>query len=322
MKEYALYMAVGLSAAFLVEGSYLAFTADRARVKKVKVRLAALQENPAYTKEERRIVKQRLLSGVPGIHRLLLSIPGTDLLALDLERAGLATTAATILAWTLAAAALGFVVPILFGLSILVGALVAASLATLPFVYVWSQKLSRVQKFSAQLPEGIDLLVRSLKAGHSLPSGFHLIAEELADPIAREFSFLHEELNLGRTLEDALDNLRERIDTPDVRLLNTSILIQRETGGNLVEILENLADMVRKRHAFRDKLSSLTAEGRMSGTVLMALPPVMVVILCLLNPSYGAMLTEPGTLRYLLAFGGILQVGGILWIRSIVAVRY
>lgn len=321
MGEWAVFLAIGLSVAFVLEGGYLLLAQDGRRARKVKARLDALNDNPHYTREERRVVKERLLSDVPAIHRLLLGLPGVDLLALNLERAGLATRAATIVAWS-------------GGLLVLTGLIVSAAGAPLaalpasvtaalfPIAYVWGRKVQRVSAFSKQLPEGVDLLVRSLKAGHSLSSGFRLIADELSDPLAREFAYVYEELNLGRDFEEALENLRERIDTPDVRLLCTSVLIQRETGGNLVEILENIADMIRKRTVFQDKLGSLTAEGRLSGMILMGLPPTMIAVLMVLNRPYAQMLFEPGPLRWVLAIAAILQVLGGLWIRSIVTVRY
>lgn len=322
MTDWMLYLGFGLAAAFVVEGTWLLVGADAGKARKVRARLDALQENAGYTPQERKLLKERLLSNVPWIHRVLLSIPNLDLLALNLERAGLGVKAATIVGWS---AALFVVVNLtlkLAGVPLFFAMIISGIAATGPSVYVLFKKHQRVTSFTAQLPEAVDLLVRSLKAGHSLPSGFRLIADELADPVGGEFSHVHEELNLGRDLEEALQNLRERIDTPDVRLLCSSVLIQRETGGNLVEILENLADMVRRRMAFADKLSSLTAEGRLSGLILMALPPVMVLVLTVINRPYAKMLLEPGALRYFLAASVTLQILGGLWIRKIVTVRY
>lgn len=320
--DWAVFLAIALAVALFVEGVYLTLSRGSFRVRRVRERLDAMKSSPSYSAEERRIIKRRLLSDVSGLHRVLLQIPGTDLLALNLERAGLATKAATVLAWSAGIFAVVFLLPPLLGAPIAAAGLLAAVCGTGPFFYVLFKRQQRVDRFSAQLPEAIDLLVRALKAGHALPSGFRLIADELSDPVAREFGHVHEELNLGRPIDEALDNMRERVDTMDVRLLFTSILIQRETGGNLVEILESLADTIRRRMVFRDKLSALTAEGRLSGIVLMSLPPAMVLIISVLNPRYAAMLLEPGTLRFALIGAVGAQIAGIFWIRQIVSVRY
>lgn len=320
--EWVVFVCVGLAVAIGAEGIYLTLSRGSSRVRRVRERLDAMKSSPSYSAEERRILKKRLLSNVPAIHRILLQIPGTDLLALNLERAGLATKTATILAWSGAIFAAVFFVPALLGAPVPAAGLLALVCSAAPLVYVAFKKMQRVNQFSQQLPEAIDLLVRALKAGHALPSGFRLIADELSDPVAREFGHVHEELNLGRPIDEALDNMRERIDTMDVRLLFTSILIQRETGGNLVEILESLSDTIRRRSVFRDKLSALTAEGRLSGLVLISLPPAMVLLISFLNPAYAAMLLEPGPLRFALAGAAVAQILGILWIRQITSVRY
>lgn len=320
--EWAVFVGIGLAVAIAVEGVYLTLARGQGRVRRVRARLDALKGSPSYTPEERRIVKERLLSDVPAIHRMLLRLPGTNSLALNLERAGLATRAAKVVAWSGGIFVVVFLAPPLFGAPIPASGILAMVAASAPFLYVLYKQHQRVETFSEQLPEGIDLLVRALKAGHSLPSGFRLIADELSNPIAREFAHVHEELNLGRPIDEALENMRERVDTMDVRLLFTSILIQRETGGNLVEILENLSDTIRRRMVFRSKLSALTAEGRLSGAVLMSLPPVMVLVISVLNPTYAALLFEPGMLRLALFGAAISQLAGILWIRQIVAVRY
>lgn len=320
--EWAVFLGIALAVAIAVEGVYLALARGAGRVRRVRERLDAIKGSPGYSVQERRILKERLLSDVPAIHRFLLRIPGTNSLALNLERAGLVTRTATVIAWSAAIFAVVLLAPSLLGAPVPAAGILAGLAATGPFLYVVFKRYQRVEMFSQQLPEGIDLLVRALKAGHSLPSGFRLIADELSSPIAREFAHVHEELNLGRPIDEALENMRERVDTMDVRLLFTSILIQRETGGNLVEILESLSDTIRRRMMFRDKLSALTAEGRLSGAVLMSLPPVMVLVISVLNPTYAALLFEPGVLRLALMGAVIAQLGGILWIRQIVSVRY
>lgn len=267
------------------------------------------------------IARERPLSLNPALDRLLSALPGPAALSRAMQAAGLRGTPSRFLGAVALAAAAVMLLCLAAGapwLAVLSAALVLAA----PLLLVEARRRSRLRAFTAQLPDALELLVRTLRAGNALTAGMRLVAEEMANPLAAEFAMVHEEVRLGRDLSESLEALRQRVDTADVRLLCTSLLIQRETGGNLVEVLGNLAALMRRRFAFAGKLSALTAEGRLSALVLSALPPAMVAILFVLNPPYARMLLQPGPLRVALVCAGALQLVGAFWIRSIVSVRY
>ena len=138
-------------------------------------------------------------------------------------------------------------------------------LFSVPFVWLWYKRASRLKKFAAQLPEAMELVARALRAGHSLAAGLHVVADEMPDPIAKEFGRVYEEQNLGVPLEDALNHLCERVPNLDLRFFVTSVTIQRQTGGDLAEILDRIGHVIRERFKILGQVKALTAEGRLSG---------------------------------------------------------
>ena len=201
-------------------------------------------------------------------------------------------------------------------------ALIAALLgALLPYAMVRRRRTKRLYTFEEQLPEAIDLLSRAIRAGHPLTSGLKMVAEETQEPISGEFRRTHEENRFGLPFEDALLALADRVSIIDVRILTTAILIQREVGGNLAEVLDNLAGVIRVRFTIRRQLRVYTAQGRFSGYVLAALPIAVGAAIYSLNPPYISLLfTDPmGKLLVLMAV--IFQIIGFLWIRKIVNIE-
>ena len=155
----------------------------------------------------------------------------------------------------------------------------------LPYVYLSRKKADRIEKFKKQLPDALDLVARSLKAGHSFNGGLSMAAEEMDDPIGPEFSETLSEINFGISVSDALKNLSDRIDCEELRFFIIGVILQRETGGNLAELMEMLANLIRERFKFEGKVRTLTAEGRFSMWVLMALPIFLGVFLYIRNPG-------------------------------------
>jgi len=192
-----------------------------------------------------------------------------------------------------------------------------------PIVYVASTRSRRVRKISAQLPDALDMMVRSLRAGHGVAAGLKLVATEMPVPIAVEFGRCFEELQIGGDFRDAVRNMTTRVPTNlDLRIFATSLIIQHETGGNLVEILETIAHTVRERFKFSGKLRALTTEVRYSGYVLGALPFVCALAIGLLNPTYLKPLYEDALGQAIIVFGVVLWGGGILWMRRLSEVDY
>ncbi len=191
----------------------------------------------------------------------------------------------------------------------------------MPVVWLMLKRNRRMNKFNAQLPEALELLSRSLRAGHSLASGFGLVAGEMQDPIAKEFGRAFEEQNLGITLDEALEDMTVRVPNMDLRFFATAVLLQRQTGGDLAEILDKIGSLIRERFKLAGQIQALTGEGRLSGIVLLALPPILMGVMLYLNYEYAMVLFRDPTGRKLMAAAIVLQFVGALVIRKIINVK-
>lgn len=199
---------------------------------------------------------------------------------------------------------------------------IVALLATLlPLLYVLRSKKKRLDKFEEQLPEAIDTICRSLRAGHAFTSAFTLVGEELADPIATEFRITMEENNLGININEAMQNLAERVPLTDLKFFVVAVLIQRETGGNLAEILGNISNIIRERFKLRRQIGVMTAEGRLSAKILGAMPIIMLMIMTALNPNYGPLMFNSSTGIDSLKVGAVMMLIGFVWMRSIINIK-
>jgi tight adherence protein B len=193
--------------------------------------------------------------------------------------------------------------------------------AALPYLYAKRKRKRRLLKFEEQLPESIDLLGRAIRAGHPLSSGLDMVAHESADPIATEFRRTFEEQRFGLPLDDSLLGMADRVPIVDVRILVTAIMIQRNVGGNLAEILDNLSYTIRERFKIRRQLKVYTAQGRMAGYVLAVLPIAVGVIIFFLNPDYMLTLFRDPIGKLALITASVLQTLGYYWIRRIVDIE-
>jgi tight adherence protein B len=223
---------------------------------------------------------------------------------------------------------------IVVGLSIVGGAIAVASrlpvvaiplgsaaLGLAPFFWLMKRKKKRVQTFVAAMPEAVELMSRALRAGHGLASGMNLVAEEMKGPIAQEFARVFYEQNLGVPIELSLRGMADRVPSMDVRFFVTAIVIQRGTGGDLAEVLEKIGKLIRQRYELFGHVRALTAEGRLSGIVLLALPPALLGFLTMSNYAYvSTMYTTPAGTK-MLAITALLQVVGAFSIKKIVAIK-
>ncbi len=191
----------------------------------------------------------------------------------------------------------------------------------LPLFWLLMRRKNRISKFNKQLPEALELLSRSLRAGHSLGAGFGLIASEMQEPISREFGQAFEEQNLGITLEEALEGMTTRVPNMDLRFFATAVLLQRQTGGDLAEILDKIGRLIRERFKLAGTIQALTGEGRLSGIVLLALPPALFAVMYRLNYDYCMVLFRDPTGRKLLAGALVMQFIGALVIRKIITIK-
>jgi tight adherence protein B len=194
-------------------------------------------------------------------------------------------------------------------------------LAALPGFALWFKRKKRLAKFAKQLPEALELISRALRAGHSLASGFKLVADEMDAPIGREFERCYEAQNLGVALEDAIEEMTDRVPNLDLRFFATAIVLQRQTGGDLAEILDKIGYLVRERFKIWGQIQALTGEGRLSGLVLLALPPCLFVVMWRLNPNYCmALFTDPMG-HQMLAVAVVMQIIGAFVIKKIVNIK-
>jgi len=194
-------------------------------------------------------------------------------------------------------------------------------LAALPLAWLVFKRKRRMGAFAKQLPEALELIARALRAGHSLAAGFHLAASEMADPIGKEFQKVYEEQNLGIPLEEALEAMTDRVPNLDLRFFATAVILQRQTGGDLAEILDKIGHLVRERFRIFGQIQALTGEGRLSGVVLLALPPVLFVAIWRLNPKYVEVLFTDPMGRQMLFFGVIMQIIGAWVIKKIIDIK-
>jgi tight adherence protein B len=191
----------------------------------------------------------------------------------------------------------------------------------LPWIWLWNKRRVRLNKFAAQLPDALELVARALRAGHSLGAGLHVVAEEMPSPIADEFGRVFEEQNLGIPIEEAMRSMCERVPNMDLRFFVTSVAIQRQTGGDLAEILDKIGYVIRERFRILGQVKALTGEGRLSGVVLIALPFLLFAFMLNAQPEYVELLwtTEIGKKMSLAAI--FAQIVGALVIRKIVNIK-
>lgn len=239
-----------------------------------------------------------------------------------IEQSGLKVTLGTIILSSACFAALAFALVWRYLNLPLVGAVAAAVAACLPYAYVRRARNQRMLKFEEQFPEAIDLLARALRAGHALTTGLSMVAEELPQPIGPEFKLLYDQQNFGLPLPHALRNFAERIPSLDARFFVTAVLTQRDAGGNLSEVLDNLSTIIRDRFKVKRQVRVISAHGRITGWVLSALPTALALFFTLMNPEkYAAFYKDPLGMQ-MIAGALFLQLVGVLVIRKIVNIEY
>jgi tight adherence protein B len=193
--------------------------------------------------------------------------------------------------------------------------------AVLPWIWLWNKRRVRLNKFASQLPDALELVARALRAGHSLAAGMHVVAQEMPAPIADEFNRVFEEQNLGIPIDDSLRGICDRVPNLDLRFFVTSVAIQRQTGGDLAEILDKIGYVIRERFRILGQVKALTGEGRLSGVVLIALPFALFGFMLNMKPDYIESLwtTDPG--RIMSGIAIVLQILGAICIRKIVNIK-
>ena len=318
----AFFLVMIFVSVFLLVYSFVVpvFGAERQAAKRLKKRLrqVALQER---RQSAAAMLREKYLRELSPLERWLEALPGMDRLALHLEQAGLQTAAyRVILLAAMLGIGAGWVALLLLQqpyLAVLAG--VAGFI--IPFFRISMRRNKRLARFEEQLPEALDVMVRALKAGHPFSGTLQLVADEMDDPIAREFGITFADINYGLDVKQAFMNLLERVPNMTLMTLVTAVVVQRETGGNLAETLANISNVIRGRFRFSRRVKTLSAEGRMSAWILAMIPFFLFIVIMVTTPSYLPILMQEPAGMKIIAVAFFLQVIGILWIRRIIRIE-
>jgi tight adherence protein B len=295
----------------LLEGVYYTYQVLSRRGKetqRIKERIQEWTVKPELKQLD--IVRNQSLSDIRWIHVFLSPINTLDGVRRVLERGNNTLPLGTfILASFLIAITTGLVC-MQFHIHFVATLMCGVFGATLPFLYLYWRRTKRMAKFQQQLPEALELIARALRAGHAFFVGLKLVGEEFSEPIGPEFKRAFDEVSMGISVPQALQNLADRVDCLDVKFFVTSVSVQRETGGNLAEIVESLGHLIRKRFELYMKVKALSAEGKLSAIILFGLPLVLGLLLYRLNPEYiGLLFTDPIGNTMLMTGATLMTIG-------------
>jgi tight adherence protein B len=257
---------------------------------------------------------------LPGVQKLLDKTGAGMSLGKLIDQSGVRATTGGILIVSAGLAVLGVLAVLMFAPAASAAPL-GLFLGVLPILFLMQRRSARIKKFEEQFPEALDLLARALRAGHAFQTALGMVADELVEPVGPEFKKTFDQQNFGLPLKECLLDLADRVPLLDVRFFATAVTIQRETGGNLAEILDKLAYVVRERFKIIRQVRVHTAHGRFTGYVLLGLPPVLGIILSYLSPDHmNTLFTAPQGKTMLLA-AGVMQTVGYFWIRQVIKIE-
>lgn len=319
---YISMILIFLAVVLLIEGVFFLWRSYMApETKRIQHRLRALSAASTST-EEISIVKNRLLSEVPIMQRLLLTVPRIQHLDKLLVQSGLSMNVATLVGLMLLAGLAAFIVVVfLLHAAALFGIVLGLVCASLPAIYLLRARHKRLNMVDQHLPDALDLISRAMRAGHAFSSALKMVGDEMPEPLAGEFRTTFEEINFGIKVPDALANLAARVPSMDIRYFVVSVLIQRETGGNLTEILDNISNLIRARLRLLGTIRVLSAEGRLSAWILTVLPFAVALMIHLINPTFMRLLWEdPAGLKVAIT-GMVMIVVGIFWMWRLIKIR-
>ncbi len=307
--------------AFILESILFAIrTIQNPHRNKIRKRLRELSSMDDGT-DVPNILKKRMLSEVPALNRALSRLPLATRLDRFLQQANVQYPLGFFLLLMLVLASMGFLGSSFATKNSVISLIVGALLGGMPFYYVCLKKRRRMIRLEEQLPDGLELIARALRAGHAFSSGISLAADEFDDPLGTEFGKTLDEINFGVSVSDALKNLANRVDSADIKYFVVSVMIQREAGGNLAEVMDKIAYIIRERFKFRGKVKILSAEGKLTASILCAIPFLIIIALRFINPSYiNTLLAEPSG-RIISALAGCMMVVGILVMKKLINIK-
>lgn len=282
--------------------------------RKIRQRLRKVTE--AGLSGEYSLVRKKYLRELSMFERWMESIPGSDAIEDVVEQAGKDYRPYHVIFLMLVLAFVAGIVAWYFTANFIAVFVAALFVGFLPYMKLKNDRKKRLDLFEEQLPDALDMMTRALRAGYPFNEAMHYIAEEMQDPIAKEFGLTFEEINYGRDVRQAFNYLLMRVPSTNLIAATTAILIQRETGGNLAELLDKISDILRKRFRFQRRVKTLTAENRMSAWVLSLLPFAVFLALTIRSPDYVKPLFDTEMGHMILIIGLILQVIGAFWVRK------
>jgi len=292
-----------------------------ARARILRDRLSAAQKPGTEEGIEFEFVRDEMMSRIPALDSMLRKSERVSMLQKMLTQGQVDIRAGNFLMLCLASALVFALILFFVGGNIVFGWAGIVLGFFIPYAYASHMRAKRFQKFEERFPEAIDTLARAVRAGHAFTTALELIANEVSEPVAGEFRQLYEEQKFGLPVRDALINLTERVPLVDVKFFVTAVMLQRETGGNLAEILDNLSYVIRERFKILRQVRVHTAQGRLTMVLLMALPPVIVLVMQILNPGFiRPLFTDPLGHAFIVA-GIALQTLGYFFIRRIIRIQ-
>ena len=306
---YVFGILIFIAVVLLIEGTYMSWNAAKGpEAERVARRLRMMSAGAHTDQQTASLIKQRLLADSPALQKLLLQLPRVQLLDRLLEQSGMDWSVADLLG--------------LSGLGLVLGAAMGAWLGLPgPLLLVLRAKAKRLARLGAQLPDAMDLISRALRAGHAFPTAMKMVGDEMNDPVAAEFRTTFDEVNFGISMSDALMNLAARVPSTDLRYFVIAVIIQRETGGNLGELLDNISGIIRARMKLLGQVKVMSAEGRMSAWVLGMLPFGAAAVIWTTNPQYlGVLFTDPSG-RRMITVCLVMMALGALVMRRIIRIR-
>ncbi|MGA1839209.1 MAG: type II secretion system F family protein [bacterium] len=293
-------------------------------LKRIRKVLRALSAE-AYRKEIVNITRKRSLSNIPWLNKGLLSIQARSSLMkrldLFLQQADVTFPLAVFILLSIIPALIGFILAIKLSKSYVMAVSISTGIGIAPFLYTSQKRKQRMRKFERQFPDALDMIARALRAGHAFSQGMQIVAEEFDDPLGSEFENTVNQINYGISFQDALKSLSNRIDCPDLKLFAISIIIQRQSGGNLAEILENISYLIRERFKLRNKIRALSAEGKLSAIILISLPFFIALGIFLTTPEYIKILVTDPIGKVMIIICMVMMIIGVLVMKKIIAIK-
>jgi tight adherence protein B len=305
-----------------VLAGYWAFTRlpERLEARRLERRLQDLSA-PIEKDDEQALVRRPVEGPLPAVDRLVSGTRAGSRLAGLIEQAGLRTSPSAFVLMTIAAASFAALISAVFARGWYAAPIAAMIGGFVPTGFLMHRRTKRMRSFEEMFPEALDLLSRALRAGHAFQTAMGMVADELKAPVGPEFKKTFDQQNFGLPLRDALFQMSERVPLLDVRFFVTAVLIQRDTGGNLSEILDNLAHVVRERFKIKRQVRVHTAHGRFTAFVLLSLSPALAIVLSFVNPEHMDLLFTERIGQILLIIVIVMQTIGFVWIRNVIRIE-